>query len=342
MSQSRSFFLFALLVSLLSIAAGCSCASPSPGTDAASPDAAPIDTGVVDSATIDAAHDVGIDAMAPDTLMPPDAPMPPVCDRPGYPVSSEATRDERTAVETAAAAFTTDTGVSVDLDPTTAAVTGFSAPFPVTLDPSITDPCARALAAVQAFLTDHAALMRVPPDIAMRACSYDSLLDMEVVRLHGGTYGGRRILGQDNDLVVHVTRSGTIRFWAGSYLPVAERLLPSPCFNPSVIESSLVGMPIHYLHFAACVPGSTGMITLQAGDTRTAGESALYVDATGLVHVARQVEVLLAASHVTSSEISSDLYCCSGTSLDGCVGTFVIVDEITLDALQQIPRCITC
>ena len=88
--------------------------------------------------------------------------------------------------------------------------------------------------------------------------------------------------------------------------------------------------------------GGPGSVAITTGDTRTAGDSALYVDAAGLVHVARQVEVLLAAGHVGTSEIESDLFCCSGSTLDGCVGNFVIVDEITLEVLAELPRCITC
>lgn len=294
--------------------------------DASANDAATEDANTSDANTNDAATE---DAAA-------------VCDRPGYPASTTATAAERTGVEDAAAAFTASTGVTVDLDPSTAAVTGFSAPFPVTLDAAITDPCMRALDAVQTFLTDDAAMMRVPTDIAMRACSYDSVLDMEVVRLHGGTYSGRRILGQDNDLVVHVTRSGTIRFWSGLYLPVADRLIPQPCFDGPAVESSVVGDSLHYMHFTACVPGSTGSIVIDGTDTRTAGDSALYVDAAGMVHVARQVEVLLEASRVGTSEIMSDLYCCGGASVAGCVGDYLVVDEITEEILDETHRCITC
>jgi hypothetical protein len=301
-------------------------------TDAASPDAPTSDASDA-SATLDTNE--APDADDEDAAAP-------VCDRPSYPPTSMATRDERTAVETAVAPFTAATGVTVELDASTAAVTGFSAPFPVTLDASITDPCMRALDAVQTFLTDEATMMRVPPDIAMRACSYDSVLDMEVVRLHGGTYAGRRILGQDNDLVVHVTRSGTIRYWGGSYLPVAERLIPQPCFDAAALESSVVGDSLHFLHFTACVPGTTGSKVIADVDTRTAGESSLYVDAAGFVHVARRVEVLLEASRVGTSEIESDLYCCAGTSVAGCVGDYLIVDEITEEILDEMHRCITC
>jgi hypothetical protein len=362
---SSSFVVFALLF------AGCSCAAPcdfpvrcvdhcggtesstcgacpagtipiSQCIDAAIPDAggdasadggrdASADGGASDSGTdasLDSGADTGIDAAI-------------VCDRPGYPASSAATASERADVEAAVSTFTTSTGVRVDLDPSTAAVTGFSAPFPVTLDPAITDPCMRALAAIQQFVTDNAAMMRMPADMTMRACDYDSLTDAEIVRIHGGTYAGRRILGTDNDLVIHVTRSGTIRYWGGSYLPVAAHLLPAPCVNADGIAASVVGDSLDYMGFMMCAPTAPGRVTILPGDTRNIGEAALFVDASGLVHVARQIEVLLAASHVTPPVIASDLYCCAGT-LDGCVGAYVIVDEIDLSILQQLPRCITC
>src|SRR6185436_10319089 len=126
-----------------------------------------------------------------------------------------------------------------------------------------------------------------------RACSYDSLTDAEIVRLHGGTYDGRSLLGADNDLVIHVTRSGNIRFWGGNYLPTSTRLFPQACYDQSRLETALVGRSLTYLHFSACVPGTTGSYVIQADDTRDADVPALYVDDAGLIHVARKVEVLL-------------------------------------------------
>lgn len=319
------------------------CGSCPPGTVPVS--ACTADVGLDDASAQDAGDDAAtLDAAADDAATIDDAgnDAAPTCDRPSYPATSMATREERTAVDDAVAAFTASTGVTVDLDPSTAAVTGFSAPFPVTLDPTISDACMRALSAVQVFLTDNAAMMRVPPDMTMRACHYDDVLDMEVVRLHGGTYAGRRLIGVDNDLVVHVTRSGTIRYWAGNYLPVAARLIPQPCYDGPAIESSVVGDSLHFTHFVACVPGSTGTKVIAAIDTRTAGDSALYLDSAGFVHVARQVEVLLDASRVGTSEIESDLFCCPDASLDGCVGDYLIVDEITLEVLDELHRCVTC
>jgi hypothetical protein len=357
----RSFVLFGLTSLLLMLVSGCPggvpcdfpvrCFERCGGPEISACGACPagtrsffscVDLGPADAGPSDAGSDASVDASVADAgdAALPDAAL--VCDRPGYPASSAATADERAAVETAAADFLASTGVTAGLSATTAAVTDFSAPFPIALDAGITDPCARALAAVQAFAAARAALMRLPTDMAMRACSYDSLTDSEIVRLHGGTYAGRSLLGADNDLVVHVTRSGTIRYWGGDYLPVANRLIPTACLDAAALESSLVGASLGYTRFAACVVGAPGSVPIAASDTRTAGPSSLYVDAGGLIHIARQVEVLLDPAHVSSTEIGSDLYCCAGASLAGCVGSYLIVDEVDGTVLQQLPRCITC
>ena len=354
----RSFLLFGLTSLLVIVVSGCpdgvpcdfpvrcfeSCGGPELSACGVCPAgtrsfSSCVDLGASDAGVSDAGSDASVDASVADAG-PLDAAL--VCARPGYPASSAATADERAAVEAAAADFLASTGVTVGLSATTAAVTDFSAPFPIALDAGITEPCARALAGVQAFLAVRAALMRLPTDLVMRACSYDALTDSEIVRLHGGTYAGRSLLGADNDLVVHVTRSGTLRYWGGDYLPVANRLIPAPCLAADALERSLVGASLGYTRFAACVVGAPGSVVITASDTCTAGPSSLYVDAGGLIHIARQVEVLLDPAHVSSAEIGSDLFCCAGGSLAGCVGSYLIVDEVDGAVLQQLPRCITC
>lgn len=263
--------------------------------------------------------------------------------KPEYdPPSTAATEAERAAVQAAASAFKSATGVDAEIDATTAAVAGFSGPFSVALDPSVADACDRAFGALKTFLADHAAMMRMPPDIEMRACNYDSLLDKDVLRLHGGTYAGRSLLVTDNDLVVHVTRKGEVRYWGGNYMPLADRPIPTACNDAPAIENSVIGDALPYLQFEFCVPGSKGSTTIAAADTRTAGAPSLYVDNAGFLHVARQVKVLLDASRVTVDELKSDLYCCVKDTFEGCVGKHLIVDEITLEILGVAPLCITC
>lgn len=305
------------------------------GGDAGSDASARVD------ARIDADQpDVGTDANRPDAWED-DAAV--VCDRPGYPVDSTATRPERLAVEDAAAAFTRDTGVTVTLNDVTAAVTAFSGPIPVTLDAGIADPCDRALAAVQQFFAAHQDFMRIPTDMTMRACHYDDLTDAEIVRIHGGTYDGRTIVGAPNDLVVHVGRAGTIRYFGGDYLPVTRRLFPEPCFDTNSLVSSVVGDSLEYTTFSLCRLTGTGSVPIVAADTRIGSRPSLYVDATGGVHVAREVQVFMLASRVTDTEINSDLFCClPEDALHDCVGKTLIVDEITQEILQQIGNCITC
>lgn len=323
-------------LALLSLLAGCSCESP-PGPD-----------GGADGG-FDGGRDGGGDAPALDVLADattPDAPAdaPSACTVPGYPVSVAASGAERTAVAAAQRAFETATGSTVTLDDTTLAVTGVTGgAVPLTLDGSIADPCARAEAALRAFFVAEDALFRMPGDMTVRACSYDALTDAEIVRMHGGTYGGRRLLGLDNDIVAHVTRSGTLRFYAGGYLPDGDFGLPNdPCLDGEGVRGSLLDERLEYTRFSLCVPGASGSIVITGSDLRVLGDAGLFVDASSRIHLVRSVDVLLDPARVTSEQINSDLFCCPGASLEGCVGKTLIVDEIDGAVLAQIPRCHTC
>lgn len=321
---------------------GCSCESPpdvdaggdagldAPGADVPAVDAALADAGEDDAGETDAGEaDAGSDAGT--------------CMRDPYPVSYVPSRAEREEVMLAAAAFTDVTGSTPSFDDATGAVNGFDPyPIPLTYDDSIADPCTRALAALNTFFEANAVWMHVPTGMTIRVCHYDELTDAEIVRLEGGTYGGRPLIGLRNDLLAHVTRSGNLRFFAGNYLPAYERTTPVPCLDMDQVGDAVVGMPLGYQRFSGCVLGAPGSIEIDERDTRNVSEPELWVDEDGNAHIVREVEVLLASDRVTSDEINSDLFCCSDGGTTGCVGKILVVDEVTGEVLAEIPRCHTC
>jgi len=337
------FLLLGCALSFSLVMVGCSCESPpdvdagmgdagpdAPRPDAPAIDAPPIDVGESDAGESDAGEsDAGGDAG--------------VCVRDPYPVSYVPTRAERDEVMAAAAAFTDVTGSTPAFDAATGAVTGFDPyPIPLTYDDSIADPCARAFAALNAFFETNAVWMHVPTGMTVRVCNYDSLTDAEIVRLEGGTYGGRPVIGLRNDLLAHVTRSGNLRFFAGNYLPAYERTTPVACLDMDQVGDAVIGTPLEYQRFSACVLGAPGSIEIDERDTRNVSEPKLWVDEDGNAHIVREVEVLLASDRVTGTEINSDLYCCSDGGVTGCVGKILVVDEVTGEVLTQSPRCHTC
>lgn len=344
-ARTRTSSALHALATLLALASGCS-TDPSPPPDAgmdAGPDGgtdapigldAPGDTSAGDSGSDAGSDDAGLDA-------PPDAP---TCVRLDYPVSFVPTRAEREAIDALTLSFETETGTTVTLDDVTAAVTSISGgSVPLTFDDAITDPCLRAEAALRALFVERADFFRMPTDMVVRACEYDALTDAEIVRMNRGTYDGRPLIGgAGNDIVAHVNRSAKLTYYGGNYLPTLARGLPEACLDEAGLLESLRDETLEYTRFSLCVPGGSGRVAITDVDSRTVGDPALFVDASGAVHLARLVDVTMAASRVTSAEINSDLYCCPGTSLEGCVGKTLVVDEIDGTVLEQIPRCHTC
>lgn len=346
----RSLFVaiphFALLL-IAAAVAGCSCATPDPGTDApvvdGGADAPSLDTSPLDAPDLaDVPPDASLDAPALDA----DDGGGEACTRIGYPIDYTPTRAERDMLTSAAEAFTAETGATPTFDDLTGAVNGFTGlPIPLELDDTVADRCERARLGLEAFFAAHLDLFHMPDDLTMRACHYDDVTDSEVVRLSGGTYDGRRLLvsgGATNDLVAHVTRSGMLRFFGGDYLPAYQRGEAEPCFTDEQLGNRIVGEELGYQRFSGCVPGAPGTIRIEGRDTRTVGDAILFRDDAGALHWAVEIEVLLATDHVGSDEINSDLFCCSDGTLEGCVGKILIVDQVTGEILQQLNRCHTC
>lgn len=272
---------------------------------------------------------------------PPDAR---TCASATYPIDYADTDAERTAHAAAVQAFELATGASVTVEAgAVMSVAAGAAPIPLVLDGAIAEPCARAEAGLRAFLLEHAAMFRLPADLALRTCFYDDLTDSEIVRLEGGTYlSGRPMAGAPGDLVAHVRRTGALGFFAAGYVPVRDRAAVEPCLAPADLEAAVIGQPLTYQQFEACVPGDEGEVEIAAADTRRAGAPAVWLDDAGGLHQVRVVEVLMAADRVEDEQIGSTLFCCAEASLDGCVGNDLVVDERTGEVLRQEPRCHTC
>ena len=143
-------------------------------------------------------------------------------------------------------------------------------------------------------------------------------------------------------MLAHVRRTGSLGFFAAGYLPVRDRVVAPTCLDEGQVEAVVIGEPLEYQQFAACQPGDAGEVEIVSDDTRAAAAPAVFLDGAGGLHQVRVVEVLMAAGRVQAEQINSTLYCCSGETLDGCVGNFLIVDERTGEVLQQAPRCHTC
>ena len=80
----------------------------------------------------------------------------------------------------------------------------------------------------------------MPSDLTVRSCSYDSLTDSEIVRLEGGTYFGRPLLGSPGDLVAHVRRAGSLRFFAAIHVLFAHFDRAPPILKVDVGTGSAV------------------------------------------------------------------------------------------------------
>lgn len=265
------------------------------------------------------------------------------CDTTGYPLDYTSTPEELESVHSAIDTYeAANPGVTVTLDEAQkdiAAVGGLPA---LTLDAAIVAPCERATAALLAYLEQHADIFRAPPGMTLTSCLYDDVYDADVLRLQGGTYFGRPMLGQPSNLLAHVTRDGHLRYFDGTYTPVLERANKTACLSASDAAAATIGYSLGYQKFQACVPQGGGSIVTTEADTRTPLETGVFRDELGKLHNVRAVDVLLAAGRVGYEQTNSDLFCCAQIGVVGCVGKTLLIDELTGEVLAEIPRCHTC
>lgn len=266
------------------------------------------------------------------------------CDIASYPIDYVATQAEIDAVDAAVAAFqSAHPGVTVTLAGDSHAVDRIQGEVPIALDTSITDPCARALAALDTFMTDNATLLRAPTGLHQKSCFYDDVTNSEILRLDGGLYfGDRPLLGRSTGFLVHVRRDGVIRYWDSDYLAVLDRPAAVPCLDENGVEQAATDETLTYNRYETCVPKGPGQVSLTATDDYTVLGRGVYLDADSRLHFVRAVDAFLAPGHVTPETANSDLFCCADIGVSMCVGKTLLIDELTGIAVDQLRRCTTC
>jgi hypothetical protein len=172
-------------------------------------------------------------------------------------------------------------------------------------------------------------------------CSHDDLLDREIVRLRAPLYAGVPVYAPVQDALVHVDAADAVVFLHGDFLP-AGSAPPAGCLTAAIVEASVPGRPMGYQRFNACVPGNPGEYTIAADDEVEVLDEGVYLDADNNLHRARAVDVYLLSGHVDSEVGNSDAYCCSGPTMDHCVGQRLFIDTLTGELLGQAPHCHIC
>jgi hypothetical protein len=187
-----------------------------------------------------------------------------------------------------------------------------------------------------------------PPELAdmdaegyTGSCTYDDVLDVDVVRVRLPLYDGIPMFYPPQDMVVHVEQNNHIRYLHGDFFPVgnAPRM---GCLTGDEAASELRGDPLGYLQFSLCVPGDPGEYIIAADDELDIGAEGYLQDADGFLRRVRSVDVYLLPDHVTPAIGNSDAFCCTGPTLEHCVGAQMFVDVLTGETVWQAPHCHTC
>lgn len=172
-------------------------------------------------------------------------------------------------------------------------------------------------------------------------CSHDDVLNREIVRLSAPTYAGLPVFSPVQDALVHVDARNTVVFLHGDFLPAGHAPAVG-CLDGPALAARVLGRSFDYFRFAACTPQGPGTYTIVAGDVIEPGREGVYLDADGGLRRVRAIEVYLAPAHVDSNVGNSDAYCCSGATLDHCVGKTLFLDTLTGETVGSATRCITC
>jgi hypothetical protein len=172
-------------------------------------------------------------------------------------------------------------------------------------------------------------------------CTHDDLLDREIVRLRAPLYAGVPVFTPVQDALVHVDAANTVVFLHGDFLP-AGHAPPAGCLDGPTLAARVPGRSLDYQRFMSCEPGGPGAYTVAPDDVIEPGPEGVYLDGDGELRRVRAVEVYLLPAHASPEVINSDAFCCSGPTLDRCVGKRLFLDAVTGDVVGQAARCITC
>jgi len=217
-------------------------------------------------------------------------------------------------------------------------------PFALTLDGngSRCDQIGRAL-------TDPDPTKRPPelaeldPTGATWTCSHDDLLDREIVRMRVPQYAGLPLFAPTQEVLAHVSADpATVVFLHGDFLPANAASLPDACLDGDQIGASLPGHTLTYTRFALCLPQGEGTYDVASDDVIEPGEEGYLLDREGMLRRVREVDVYLHPDNVSDDTINSDMYCCSGRTLEHCVGQRLYIDAVTGEYVDATSRCHTC
>lgn len=184
-------------------------------------------------------------------------------------------------------------------------------------------------------------LAQLDVDGVQVTCTHDDVLNREIVRLRAPNYGGLPLFGPVQDALVHVDASDDVVFLHGDFLP-AGMAPPAGCLDGPTLATRVPGRTFSYQRFAACVPGTVGEYTIAADDVVEVGDEGVYQDADGGLRRVRAIDVYVTPAHATPDVTNSDAFCCSGPTLDHCIGTRLFLDALTGETVGQEPHCHTC
>lgn len=172
-------------------------------------------------------------------------------------------------------------------------------------------------------------------------CSHDDLLNREIVRLRAPMYGGLPVYSPVQDALVHVDATNQVVFLHGDFLPAGHAPVAG-CLSGPTLQARLAGRPLDYQKFAACVPRGPGSYAIAADDVIEDLGEGFYLDGDGGLRRVRAFDVYLTPAHVNPEVTNSDAFCCSGPTVDHCVGKRLFLDALTGETIGQAPHCHTC
>lgn len=174
-------------------------------------------------------------------------------------------------------------------------------------------------------------------------CNHDDVLDREIVRMRFPKYAGLPLYAPAQEVLVHVSADpAMIVFMLGDYLAAGSASAPAACFDGDEIAATIPGRTLEYTQFALCRPQGKGSYEVAANDEVEAGEEGYLVDDDGNLRRVRVIDVYLHPDNVTDDAINSNLFCCTGPSLEHCVGQRLYMDSITGEFVIAGAHCRVC
>jgi len=190
---------------------------------------------------------------------------------------------------------------------------------------------------------------RRPPELAeldvvgvTGTCRHDPDTNRDVVRLAAPLFGGLPLFAPVQDVVAHVDATDTVVFLHGDFLPASAPRPPAACVDPAGLPATIPGATLTYAWFDRCQIQGEGMYTVAGSDAIDVGAEGYVIDADGAFRRVRAVDVFVAVANLTDQLVNSELYCCDGSTVEGCIGARLLVDALTGELVTQQARCHAC